>query len=90
MGPLRLAVRISGSHPEDRGFESRRGHQYKYLRACLGFYIGSLFETRTREAGTGANESRAGVYSEHGGVRVALVTIPQSSPNCICLHIISS
>ena len=24
--PRRLAVRTSGSHPEDRGFESRRGH----------------------------------------------------------------
>ena len=24
--PRRLVVRTSGSHPEDRGFESRRGH----------------------------------------------------------------
>ena len=25
--PRRLAVRTSGSHPENRGFDSRRGHQ---------------------------------------------------------------
>ncbi len=39
---LRLAVRTSGSHPEDRGFESRRDHQSKSPILRWGFYFGEV------------------------------------------------
>ena len=50
--PLRLAVRISGSHPEDRGFESRRGHQQNASALRWGFLLVILAENGAREAGT--------------------------------------
>jgi hypothetical protein len=45
--PLRLAVRISGSHPEDRGFESRRGHHISYVYILfIDFFAHACFIIR--------------------------------------------
>ncbi len=48
MWPRRLVVRISGSHPEDRGFESRRGHHEKRSSYGWAFFMVILAEWNPR------------------------------------------
>jgi hypothetical protein len=45
-------VRISGSHPEDRGFESRRDHHGKCLSLSGAFFMAGATATLSHEVGT--------------------------------------
>src|SRR3989344_164814 len=56
--PRRLAVRTSGFHPEDRGLDSRRGHQ-KGKRMVIGRSAGRAPPPQTALQRHNSNSQRA-------------------------------